>query len=141
MEQEVFHTGQNASMYYKKSNNSFSKMTKEQELVVKLVEILAKQNPNAEEKQQKALIKKALLTDDLILFINELKNAFRGYGQVNVDTVKGAVDYAKARNEVEIRNQNLSDEQKDEMTRLESNRLTKVEIWILGSLAYLGILK
>ena len=125
----------------KNSNYSNSKMTTEQELVVKLVEILAKQNPDAEEKQQKALIKKALLTDDLILFINELKNAFNGYGKVNVESVKGAVEYAKARNEVEIRNQNLSDKQKDEMARLESERLTKVEIWILGSLAHLGLLK
>lgn len=122
-------------------NNSISKMSKEEELVVKLVEILAKQNPNAEEKRQKALLRQALLTDDMITFINELKNAFSGYGKVSVETVKGAVEFSKARNEVEIRNQSLSDEQKDELTRLESNRLTKVEIWILGSLAHLGLLK
>lgn len=36
---------------------------------------------------------------------------------------------------------NLSDEQIDEMAKMESNRLTKVEIWILGSLAHLGLLK
>ena len=82
-----------------------------------------------------------MLTDDLNAFINELENAFNGYGKVSVDTVKGAIEYAKARNEVEIRNQTLSDEQKDEMARLESERLTKVEIWILGSLAHLGLLK
>ena len=116
-------------------------MTKEQELVVKLVEILAKQNPNAEEKRQKALLRLALLTDDMITFINELKNAFSGYGKVSVETVKGAVEYSKARNEAEIRIQNLTDEQKDEIAKLESERLTKVEIWILGSLAHLGLLK
>lgn len=109
--------------------------------MVKLVEILAKQNPNAEEKRQKALLRQALLTDDMITFINELKNAFSGYGKVSVETVKGAVEYVKASNEVQIRNSDCTDEQKDIMVKQETNRMTKVEVRILGSLAYLGLLK
>lgn len=82
-----------------------------------------------------------LFTDDLILFIIELKNAFNGYGKVTVETVKGAVEYVKASNEFQIRNADCTDEQKDIMVKQETNRMTKVEVRIFGFLAYLGLLK
>ena len=41
-------------------------MTKEKELAIKMLEVLGKQNPTAEEKKLLALIKQALLADDLI---------------------------------------------------------------------------
>lgn len=67
--------------------------------------------------------------------------ADNGCGKVGVETVKDAIEYAKAHNEVQIRNTDCSEELKDEMTKLESDRLTKVEVWILGALAHLGMLK
>jgi hypothetical protein len=51
-------------------------MTKEKDLAVKMVEVLGKQNPMVEEKKLQALIKPALLTDDLMAFINEVQRAF-----------------------------------------------------------------
>ena len=116
-------------------------MNKEQELAVKMIEVFGKQNPTAEEKKLQALIKQALLADDLTAFINEVYRAFKGCGKVKTDTVKGVVAYFKAHNEVQIRNANGSDEEKDEMTKRESNRLTEVEVWILGCLAYWGMLE
>lgn len=116
-------------------------MTKEKDLAVKMVEVLGKQNPTAEEKKLQALIKQALLADDLMVFINEVQRAFDGCGKMSTETVKGAIEYAKAHNEVQIRNTDCSDEQKDEMTKQEKERLTRVEVWILGSLAHLGLLQ
>ena len=60
---------------------------------------------------------------------------------MKTDTVKGVVAYFKAHNEVQIRNTNGSNEEKDEMTKWESNRLMEVEVWILGCLAYWGMLQ
>lgn len=116
-------------------------MTKEKELAIKMVEVLGNQNPTAEEKKLQALIKQALLADDLLAFISEVQNAFNGCGKVSTETVKGAIEYAKAHNEVQIRNTDCSDDQKDEMAKQESDRLMRVEVWILGSLAHLGMLK
>ena len=116
-------------------------MKKEQELTIKMIEALGKQNPTAEEKKLQALIKQALLADNPMAFIDEVYRAFNGCGKVKTDTVKGVVAYFKAHNEVQIRNANRSDEEKDEMTKRESNRLTEVEVWILGCLAYWGMLE
>ena len=116
-------------------------MNKEKGLVVKLVEVLGKQNLTEEEKKLQALIKQALYADDMIAFVNEVQNVFKGCGKVSTESVKKAIEYAKAHNEVEIRNTSCSEEQKDEMTKQESARLTKVEVWILGSLAHFGLLK
>ena len=74
-------------------------------------------------------------------FINEVQRAFNGSGKVSTETVEGAIEYAKAHKVVPIRNTSCSDEQKDEMTKQESERLTKIEVWILGSLANLGLLQ
>lgn len=116
-------------------------MNKDQELAVKFVEVLGKQNPTAEEKKLKALIKQALLADNPMAFIDEVYGAFNGCGKVKMDTVKGVVEYFKAHNEVQIRNTDCPDEQKDEMAKREADRLTEVEVWILGCLAYWGMLE
>ena len=88
-----------------------------------------------------ALIKQALLADNPMAFIDEVYRAFNGCGKVKTDTVKGVVEYFKAYNEVQIRNTDCPDEQKDEMAKHEANRLTEVEVWILGCLAYWGMLE
>lgn len=116
-------------------------MNKDQELAVKFVEALGKQNPTAEEKKLQALIKQALLADNPMAFIDEVYRAFNGCGKVKTDTVKGVVEYFKAHNEVQIRNTDCSDEQKDEMAKREADRLMQVEEWILGCLAYWGMLE
>lgn len=115
-------------------------MNKETELALKMINILSKQNANPEEKKVKALITAALFSDSLMNFINEVKTAFNGFGKVRSDTVKSVVEYFKAQHEVQIRNTSFSDEEKEKMVEKESNRLTEVEVIILGSLEYWGLL-
>lgn len=116
-------------------------MNKDQELAVKMIEVLGKQNPTEEEKKLKALIKQALLADNPLAFINEVKKTFNGCGKVKTETVKGVTEYFKAYNEVQIRNMDCSDEQKDEMVKQEADRLTIAEVRVLGCLAYWGMLE
>ena len=116
-------------------------MKTEKELVTKFIDILGKQDPTPEEKKLKALIKSALTSDNLISYINEVYRAFNGQGKVSVDTVKGVVEYFKANNEVQIRNMDISEEEKDRMVKQERDRLTEVEVWTLGALAHFGWLK
>lgn len=116
-------------------------MKTEKELVTKFIDVLGKQNPTPEEKKLKALIISALTSDNLISYINEVYRAFNGQGKVSVDTVKGVVEYFKANNEVQIRNMDISEEEKDRMVKQERDRLTEVEVWTLGALAHLGWLK
>lgn len=111
------------------------------ELLVKFIDALSEPNPTPEQKVLRALIKAALLSDNIISFINEVSTAFQGFGKVNGDTVKGMVEYVKAQHEVQIRNLDCTEEEKDALVKQEENRLTKVEVWILGSLAHLGLLK
>lgn len=106
-----------------------------------MLETLSSQSPTPETKKLQALIKQALYADDMMALLNEVHVAFSGCGKVSTDTVKGAIEYAKAHNEVQIRSTACSDEQKDVMARQESDRLTRVEVWILGALAYWGLLK
>ena len=115
-------------------------MNKETELALKMIDILSKQNATPEEKKVQALIKTALFSDSLMNFISEVKTAFNGFGKVRSDTVKRVVDYFKAQHEVQIRNTSFSDEEKEKMVEKESNRLTEVEVIILGSLEYWGLL-
>lgn len=111
------------------------------ELLVKFIDALSEPNPTPEQKVLRALIKTALLSDNIISFINEVSTAFQGFGKVNGDTVKGMVEYVKAQHEVQIRNFDCTEEEKEALVKQEENRLTKVEVWILGSLAHLGLLK
>lgn len=111
------------------------------ELLVKFIDALSEPNPTPEQKVLRALIKTALLSDNIISFINEVSTAFQGFGKVNGDTVKGMVEYAKAQHEVQIRNLDCSEEDKDDMVKQETDRLTEAEVWTLGALAHLGLLQ
>ncbi len=116
-------------------------MNEPTELLVKFIDALSEPNPTPEQKVLRALIKTALLSDNIISFINEVSTAFQGFGKVNGDTVKGMVEYVKAQHEVQIRNLDCTEEEKDALVKQEENQLTKVEVWILGSLAHMGLLK
>ena len=116
-------------------------MNEQTELIIKIIDVFSDPNPKPEQKIIKALVKTALLSDNLVLYIEEVSRALQGFGKVNGDTVKGIVEYVKARHEVQIRNLDCSEEEKDDMVKQEENRLTKAEVWTLGALAHLGLLK
>jgi len=113
-------------------------MNKQENIAVYFTEMLAKQNATPEEKKIQALIKTALYSDNIITFINEVSKAFKGCGKVKVNTVKGVTEYFKANSEVQIRNKEITDEEKERLIREASNRITGGEVWVLGTLAHLG---
>lgn len=113
-------------------------MSQQEDLAVYFAEMLAKQNATPEEKKIQALIKTAMYGDNLITFIDEVSKAFNGCGKVKVDTVKGVTEYFKANNEVQIRNKELSEDEKERLIKEASIRLTEGEVWVLGALAHLG---
>ena len=102
------------------------------------VEMLAKQNATPEEKKIQALIKTALYGDNLLKFIDEVSKAFKGCGKVSVETVKGVTEYFKANSEVQIRNTDKDEEEKERLIKETSNRIVQGEVWVLGTLAHLG---
>lgn len=115
-------------------------MNKQENLAVYFTEMLAKQNATSEEKKIQALIKTALYSDNIITFISEVSKAFNGCGKVKVNTVKGVTEYFKANSEVQIRNKEITDEEKERLIREASNHITEGEVMVLGTLAHLGYL-
>ena len=115
-------------------------MDAEKELTKKLIEILAKKYATPEEKQVQALIKSALLSDNLSTFIKEVELASQGIGKVHSETVKGFVEYARAHNEAQIRFLYGKTDRVETIVEQENNRLTKAEVWVRGTLSYLGLL-
>jgi len=116
-------------------------MNQQEDLSAYFAEILAKQNATPEEKKIQALIKTALYGDNLITFIDEVSKAFNGCGKVKVDTVKGVSEYFKANSEVQIRKTDYPEEEKERLINEAFNRIVQGEVWVLGSLAHLGILR
>ena len=113
-------------------------MNQQENLTEYFVEMLAKQNATPEEKKIQALIKAALYSDNIITFLDEVSKAINGCGKVKVDTVKGVTEYFKANSEVQIRNKEITDNEKENLIKEASNRLTEGEVRVLGTLAYLG---
>jgi len=116
-------------------------MDVEKELTMKLIEILAKKAAAPEEKQVQALIKSALLSDNLSTFIKEVELASQGIEKVRSETVKGLVEYARAHNEAQIRTLYGATERIEAIVERENNRLTEAEVWVRGTLSYLGLLQ
>ena len=116
-------------------------MEKDNEVLGKILDALCEKNPTEEQKLICALVKKALFADSLLTFIDEVSKAFDGKGKVGTDSVKNAIEFAKANNEVQIRNLSISDKEKDERVKQEADRLKVVEVWILGTLAHFDLLK
>jgi hypothetical protein len=113
-------------------------MNQQEDLAIYFADMLAKQNATPEEKKIQALIKTALYGIDIDTFIDEASKAFNGCGKVKVDTVKGVTEYFKADSEVQIRNKEITDDEKERLIKEASNRLT--EVMVLGTLAHLGYL-
>ena len=108
-------------------------MDVEKELTMKLIEILAKKAATPEEKQVQALIKSALLSDNLSTFIKEVELASQGIEKVRPATVKGLVEYARANNEAQIRTLYGATERVEAIVERENNRLTEAEVWVRGT--------
>lgn len=116
-------------------------MNQQEDLAVYFAEMLAKQDATPEEKKIQALIKSALYSDNLIKFIDEVYKSFYGSKNVKVDTVKGVTEYFKANSEVQIRKADYPEEKKERLINEASNRIVQGEVWVLGTLAYLGYLE
>ena len=110
-------------------------------MVKNLIEILAKKNATPEEKKAQALIKSALLSVNLMAFVNEVETTAKGLGKIHSETVKGLVEYARAHNEAQIRSLFGSADTVESIVEQENNRLTQVEVWVLGTLSHLGLLQ
>lgn len=115
-------------------------MDAENELMKKLIDILAKKDAAPEEKRAQALLKFALLCDNLFTFIKEVELASQGIGKIHAETVKGLVEYARAHNEAQIRSLYGANEKVEAIVEQENNRLTQAEVWVRGTLSYLGLL-
>ena len=116
-------------------------MDAEIELTKKLIEILAKQDATPEEKKVQALIKSALLSENLSAFIKEVELASQGIGKIRSETVRGMVEYARAYNEAQIRTLYGATDRVEVIVEQENSRLTEVEVWVRGKLSYLGLLQ
>lgn len=115
-------------------------MNQHEELFRYFVDVLLKQNATPEEKKIQALIKTAMYGDNLFKFIDEVSRAFNSCEKVSVDTVKGVTEYFKANSEVQIRNADIPEDEKERLIKEASNRITGGEVWVLGTLAHLGYL-
>lgn len=115
-------------------------MDTEKDLTNKLIEILAKKDANPEEKKVQALLKSALLSKSLFTFIKEVELVSQGIGKVRSETVKGMVEYARAHNEAQIRTLFGAADRVEAIVEQENNRLTEAEVWVRGTLSYLGLL-
>lgn len=115
-------------------------MDAKNELTKKLIDILAKKDATPEEKRVQALLKSALLGENLFTFIKEVELASQGIGKIRAETVKGLVEYARAHNEAQIRTLLGANEKVEEIVEKENNRLTEAEVWVRGTLSYLGLL-
>lgn len=116
-------------------------MDTEKELTLKLIEILAKKDATPEEKKVQALIKSALLSENLFAFIKEVELASQGIGKVRSETVKGLVEYARAHNEAQIRTLYGALDRVEAIVEQENIRLTEAEVMVRGTLSYLGLLQ
>jgi hypothetical protein len=116
-------------------------MDTDKEIAKKLLDLLAKKDASQEEKKVQALIKSAILSVNLSAFINEVEATRMGLGKIYTETVKGLVEYARAHNESQIRSLDVPDDKVEALVAQENIRLTEVEIWVLGTLAYFGVLE
>ena len=115
-------------------------MNQPENLAVYFVEMLEKQNATPEEKKIQALVKVALYGGNIITFIDEVSKAFKGCGKVRVETVKGVTEYYKANSEVQIRNTDKDEEEKERLIKETIERIVQGEVLVLGTLAHLGYL-
>lgn len=86
------------------------------------------------------LMKAALEYPGLEEFMREAMLAGNCQGKVSLESIHKAIAFAESFNEYQIRSLSASDEEKDEMARLEKIRLKEVEVRVVGLLDYWGCL-
>ena len=86
-------------------------------------------------------MKASLQYPGLQLFIGEVKRAGYGQGRVSMESLRKAIEFAEAYNELQIRNLSVPDTAKQEMLQLEKIRLKEVEVRLIEILGYLGWLQ
>lgn len=96
----------------------------------------------AEGEQRRVLLwmKAALQYPGLDQFIEEVRAATLFQGQVSRESIRSAFEFAESFNEFQIRSLSVSEKDKDDMVRLEKIRLKEVEIRIIETMSYLGLL-
>lgn len=96
----------------------------------------------AEGEQRRLLLwmKAALQYPGLNQFIEEVRRATNCQGRVSRESVNNAFEFAESFNEFQIRSLSVSEKDKDDMVRLEKIRLKEVEIRIIETMSYLGLL-
>lgn len=83
-------------------------------------------------------MKAALQFPGLNQFVEEVKRAGDYQGKVSLESLHKAVEFAESYNEFQIRSLVATDEEKDDMVRLEKIRLKEVEVRVSETLRYLG---
>lgn len=95
----------------------------------------------AEGEQRRVLLwmKAALQYPGLDQFIEEVRAATLFQGQVSRESIHSAFEFAESFNEFQIQGLSVTDNEKDDMIRLEKIRLKEVEIRIIETMSYLGM--
>lgn len=113
-------------------------MTIEEQILVALDKCL--ETAGGEQRRLFLWMKAALKYPELEEFIREVRLAENRKGKVSMEALHKAVDFVETANEYQIRSLPMSDNEKDEMARLEKIRLKEVEVRIVGLLDYWGYL-
>lgn len=94
----------------------------------------------AEGEQRRLFVwmKAALQLPGLNQFVEEVKRAGDCKGKVSLESLHKAIEFAESHNEYLIRSLAATDDEKDDMVRLEKIRLKEVEVRISETLRYLG---
>lgn len=86
-------------------------------------------------------MKVALQYPGLEQFIQEIQRAEHGQCAVSVESLHKAIEFAESFNEYQIRSLSVSQEDKDNLVRLEKIRLKEVELRIVEILCFLGCMQ
>lgn len=111
-----------------------------EELILKAIDKCL-ENADGEQRRLFVWMKAALQFSGLNQFIEEVKRAEACQGKVSLESLHKAVEFAESHNEFQIRSLAATDEEKDDMVRLEKIRLKEVEVRIAETLRYLGWLR
>ena len=97
----------------------------------------------ADEEQRRLFLwmKAALQYPGLEQFIQEIQQVEHRQGTISVESLHKAVEFAESFNEYQIRSLSVSQEDKDNLVRLEKIRLKEVELRIVEILCFLGYLQ
>lgn len=108
-----------------------------EELILKALEKCL-ETAKGEQRRLFVWMKAALQFPGLNQFVEEVKRAGDYQGKVSLESLHKAVEFAESYNEFQIRSLVATDEEKDDMVRLEKIRLKEVEVRVSETLRYLG---